>query len=403
MTLRGLFCLALEAFLLIMALGTTIKEFLVLAACIGGLLLYSLLSLLLAVITLDFQSQTDMTDVYRGEEIKYTMSIRGPVILPIVGRLIIRTADNGDITPKSNLRHSFLLVPILKLKRDYHFDMLCAHTGVWKVGTNKMRITDIFGLFNMPLLRTRFSMYKVRINVLPEIHNFDEAYGYIDASKGFTGTAFLNAENGELLGDSRVYREGDTMRRINWKQTARMKKLFTRMYEMPETPKVLIAVDNTFLNDNMGFLADISREVAVSLGSYYLQQGDEVTVVPLKQKGKEAIEEKNYEDFHDIITLQYDLTELEYVGANKALELFRLDDGVFTSSDRIFIITPNPSEGTLGAMADAAKFGKTVVCIVPQLGEEPIAAVKTAVETTGIMPIFVSSPDKIAEKVGGEL
>lgn len=42
MSLRGLFALVLEAFLLIMALGTDIREFLIVAVCLGGLLVFSI-------------------------------------------------------------------------------------------------------------------------------------------------------------------------------------------------------------------------------------------------------------------------------------------------------------------------------------------------------------------------
>ena len=127
MTLRGFFTLVFELFLLIMALGTDIREFLIVAVCIGGLWCYSFISVLLAIITLKFSSKTDTNGLYRGEKMIYTLEIKGVLLLPIIGKIKVLAADNGDITDKALLRNSFLISWGFRLKRNYRFNMRCEY------------------------------------------------------------------------------------------------------------------------------------------------------------------------------------------------------------------------------------------------------------------------------------
>ena len=404
MTSRGIFSLVFEFFLLIMALGTDIREFLIVAVCVGGLLLYSLISLLLAVFSMDFKSHTDETEVSRGEELCYTLSFRGPVILPVVGKVKIKPADNGDITDKADLQHSFLLIPSFKLRRDYNFNLLCAHTGYWSVGVEKLRISDMFGMFNLPLLRTRRRDFAVRVAVLPKIHDFEERDSYIDISKGFGGAAFQNAESGELLGDSRFYREGDALRRINWKQSARLKKLFTRRYETPDVPKAVIALDTACSNDGTGTVTDMYVETAVSIANFFVSVwGDTVSVVTLRESHRYAPSEFYCREAADLMPLKYHLMSIPFFTESAPLDLFRLDDTALNGADKIYVITANPSEGLLSAVESAAAQGKTAVCIIPQMGDTPLPDVEKAVANTGAEPIYVKSADEIAQKVGEAL
>ena len=403
MTLRGIFSLVFEFFLLIMALGTDIREFLIVAVCVGCILAYSVLSLIFAEISFKFKSQVSESEVFAGERVAYTFLLKGPVILPVVGKITVKAADNGDITEKSTLRHSFLLFIDFKGEHRYKFEFLCAHTGYWNVGTEKFRVGDIFGMFSFPLVRTRKKNFTVKVTVLPKVQYFEAKNEYFNISRGFGGTAIRNAESGELLGDIRNYKEGDALRRINWKQSVRMKKLFTRQYEMPEMPRVLIAVDSCTAGDSTGSVADIYRAVAVSLASYYLERNNMVNVISLRDpESAEQLDTYLYEKA-DITLLMYDLLKISFFTGVGGLDIYNFDSTNFVNADIIYILTANPSEGLFSSMNEAEKQGMRIVCIMPQLGEEPLPSVMTAIKNTGIYPIAVRSVDEIDEKVGAGL
>lgn len=401
MTLRGILSLVLEAFLLIMALGTGIRDFRIIAVSLGVLILFSLLSVLLAEACLKFKSISDKTEFYRSEEIKYTLEMKGPVILPVVGRMCIKPADNGDITDKKSLRHTFFLFPRFKLRRTYDFKIFCAHTGLWKIGAEKMRISDIFGFFSLPLFRTRKREAIIPLSVLPQLHEFDEENIFVNAALGFGDAARYDSESGELLGDSRLYRDGDTMRRINWKLTARTRKLYTRQFELPEIPKVVIAIDDTAFKDNTGKIADIACETAVSAAKYYLEQDTHVNIITLRARGKEERKSFDYYHLRELPEVETDLITINFVKEDAPSEIYRLNQGKFAGADKIYVISANPSDGLLSAIEEEIKSGRLAICIIPQLNIEPEACVKKAIEDTGANPIMISSVEEISEKVGG--
>ena len=53
MTVRGAICVLVELLFLIVSLGTGIRELLVVAICLGAVIAYSFLSVLLSVLTLN--------------------------------------------------------------------------------------------------------------------------------------------------------------------------------------------------------------------------------------------------------------------------------------------------------------------------------------------------------------
>ena len=403
MTLRGIFSLVFEFFLLIMALGTDIREFLIVAVCVGCILAYSVLSLILAEISFNFRSQISESEVFAGENITYTFLLKGPVILPVVGKITVKAADTGDITEKSSLKYSFLLFTDFKAEHSYKFEFLCAHTGYWSVGTKKFRVGDIFGMFSLPLLRTRKKNFTVKVTVLPKIQYFESKNEYFNISRGFGGTALRNAESGELLGDSRAYKEGDALRRINWKQSVRTKKLFTRQYEMPEMPRVLIAIDSCTAGDSTGSVADLYRTAAVSLANYYIGRKNIVNVISLREREKAQQLDSYLYEKSDITRLMYELLEISFFAGGVGLDIYNFDSTNFVNADIIYILTANPSEGLFSSMDQAEKQGVHIECIMPQLGEEPLPSVMTAIKNTGIYPIAVRTIDEIDEKVGAGL
>lgn len=403
MTLRGFFTLVFELFLLIMALGTDIREFLIVAVCIGGLWCYSFISVLLAVITLKFSSTSDKYEFCRGEDIVYTLQISGPVILPVVGKIKVLSADNGDITDKALLRNAFLLSWALSFKRKYCFNMRCEHTGYWNIGIEKFRVSDIFGMFSSPLFRTPKSKHTARIGVLPKSHKFYLNNYLFKAERGLTGANLQDAENGEILGDSRIYKEGDALKRINWKMSIRTRKLYTRRYELPREPEILIAIDSAVGSDFTGTIADIYRETALSLAEYYVDCGYAVRIATLRDQGEKCQLDKQYSEMSDIFTLNTDLIDIKFRCSHEKLDIFRLDNGVFLGADNIYILSSTPGERLLSAMADVIEKGKRVTCVMPDLSEEPLAALKTAIENTGVLPVVVGSTEEIAQKVGGAI
>ncbi len=402
MTFRGIFCLIFELLLLIMALGTDIREFLIVAVCIGGLWVYCLISMIFAVLTLKFSSHCDRKEIPRGEDVYYTLKVKGPVILPVVGKIKVMSPDTGDITDKALLSNTFLLSWKFRLNRTFNFKFNCAHTGYWNVGIKKLRVTDIFGMFSLPLFLTRKSKYAVKIAVTPQIYDCSDSRNFPVGNTGFTGVALQNSESGDVLSDSRNYQEGDALRRINWKLSVKTKKLHTRIYEISREPNVIIAIDTATALDNTGTIADIYRETTTTLTNRLIEENTSVKVITLRSKSNIRFN-KNYREFNELEPLKYDLMGIDFNPDKAPLSIYRLNDKTFIDADKIFILTANPSVELLGAIYDVSEHGKEAYCIMPSVSDNPLAPLNDAIISTGVKPVVIRSVDEIAEKVGDRI
>ncbi len=398
MTLRGFFVTCIGVFITVLALGTEIKEFYIMALCICGLILYSLLSLILASLTLDVKSKINKAAALRGEDIKYDLSFSGFIILPVAGYLSVKSAD---VTDKSNrhLKHTFLMMTSLYVRRKFAFELPCAHVGAWKVGIKKLRFEDLFGLFSLPLIRASKDDFTADLAVMPKVYYIDEPEESI-SSGGYGNSSFSNAEEGELLGDSRLYREGDSLKRINWKQSARAKKLYSRQYEMLQKPKIVIAVDTAYVSLQMLDAVDTAFETAMTLSDYFVEELNEVELVTLRSKTGEGNRVFEIKSSNDVVKMQYDFSNIIYGKTSSPLQLDGIDDTGFLKADKIYFITDNPSQELIFNIKEMNGNGKCVRCIItkPVPTEEDLL-----LEESEDFVVVISSAEKIVKKAGAVL
>ena len=398
MTLRGFVVTLLELILLIFALGTEMHEFLIVALCVGVLEAYSLVSILLASVTLSLKSHIDKSSASRGEVAKYTLTLRGIALLPVAGYLSVKKADY-ETKKQKRRKYSFLMLPSFIIEHKFDFEMQCNHVGVWEVGVQKLRFEDLFGLFSMPLIRSTKAKAYSKVWVMPNIHTLKNDVETV--SLGDYGLSSpLDSEQGELLGDSRLYREGDTLKRINWKLSARTKQLYTRQYERLQNPTIVIAVDTATTEDKKGDIIDIASESAVSLAQYFINKDHTVEMVLLRNEQGLANEIYPLSNDNDLNKMQINFANIPFYTLEEPLDLTASDSKSITNADKIFLISSNPSTALLSDFADYCKNGKLARCIIPSpVLEDGIENYEDSQEIT----VKITDTTKIVEKVGGAL
>ncbi len=399
MTLRGFLVTLLELALLVFAFGTEMREFFVIALCVGVLEIYSFVSILLASITLNAKSIIDKNVAIRLEGATYNFVLRGIALLPVAGYLSVK---NAEYEPKhlKRRKHSFLMLPSFLIEHKFSLEIPCSHIGTWGVGIKKLRFEDVFGLFSVPLIRSRKSRFSVKLSVVPQIHILENDSQSV-SSGNFGLSKALDSENGELLGDSRLYREGDTMKRINWKLSARTKSLYSRRYEMPQKPQITIAVDTAVLGYAQADIIDITCESAISLANFFVEQGYAVNIITLRNRGKEENVIFTLTTEKDIAQMQYDFSLLDFYKDNEPLFLSAYVKKHISASDKVFVITSNPSDAVISDLADFKKKMKLTRCIVPIPEDED--DVHTTIEAYDSVKVNVVTADQVKERVGGAL
>ena len=399
MTLRGFFVTLLELVLVIFAFGTEIREFFVVALCVGVLEIYSFVSIFLASLTLNVHSKIEKSSAVRLEGTRYTFLLRGIALLPVAGYLSVK---NADYEPKNLKRkkHSFLMLPSFVIEHKFEFDIPCSHVGKWEVGIKKLRFEDVFGLFSVPLIRSRKSRFSLKLLVMPKIYKIEtDAETATMGDFGLSGS--LDSEQGELLGDSRLYREGDSLKRINWKLSARTKTLYSRQYEMPQKPNIAIAVDTAVQEYATGDIIDISCESAMSLAKFFIEQEHTVDIITLRGNNNDRNVVYSLATQEDLSKMQYSFAAVDFYNSPDSLVFTSQIKNLVKNADKVFIVTSNPADSLLSDLADLDKSNKLARCIVPMPVLED--AQEDLAEIYDDARVNITSTTQIAERVGGAL
>lgn len=408
MTVRGILSILLSGLLMIIALGTGIRALLMAALFLTAFWLFALSSLLLACATLNAKGSLDQREIARGDEVHYSVTLCGRVLLPVAGHIV--TLPPGEhIRTAVPLRNAFFLRPsLLYWERTFELTLRCNHRGRWPVAPHTLMMQDIFGLFNLPLVR-RGKRYPLPIglSVYPRIHDLRVPDQSVSSSEGFAAAVIRHATSGDLFGDTRQYQIGDPMRRIHWKLSARSGELQVRQFEAQENPRVLIVMDLGCRRTDIENNADIATEIASSIGKYSVDCGRELQVLPVRARADGSFTDGNAgcrlsseRDFFNLMTL---LCDVVYHQTNDELDAWQLRDMRFSHVGAVYVITDNPSKALLDDLALLRRGGRRVTCFATTAEENLSADVRGGALPTAARPICITSIETIGEKVGGHL
>ena len=394
MTVRGLFCVILEALLLVLGLGTGYRAILMAAFCLGLVLAVAVLSMAAVLLGTRAEGFIDREEVRRGDTVTYTLQVRGPVLLPVAGYLTVR-APGKEMWEKEFLNHhSLLLMPSFRRQREVTVDLPCPHQGHWQVGADSMRYEDLFGLFRLQLLGVAKRRLRRHLTVQPHIHEIVSTAHNATNTAGFASTQMRSASSGELLGDSRLYQPGDPLKRIHWKLTARTREVYTRQFESQENSQVLLLMDLQCRSRRRQSTADIAVETVLSLLAYYAENNMSVRLLPVRAPRDTTLQERRVMTAGEVQDVQSRLLSHRYTTEATPLEVWQLQDSNFSSAGTVLVVTDNPSAQLLSDLDALAALGRSVVCLCPCVEVEPLTECGT------VQPVSVFKPEEISEKVG---
>jgi uncharacterized protein (DUF58 family) len=226
--------------------------------------------------------------VYVGESVGVTLTIENRKPVPVPWLEVQLTLPRGmrvlDARTHLGSSGSVVLMRSTSLgRRDritWPVTLRAVKRGYFRVGPTRLRSGDIFGFFE----REEIAGWPPdAIIAYPRIFSLAELG--LDSERPF----------GELRGGNRIfedpsrvigvrdYRPGDPMKRIDWKATARVQRLQSRLYEPSRTEAVVIALNiPTFEQPWQGadpVLLERGVAVAASLARVYADTGAAVGLI----------------------------------------------------------------------------------------------------------------------------
>lgn len=282
-------------------------------------------------------------NLHAGDTITIMYKINNKSILPIT-YLEIENDFSKKLTGKTSPK------VILSIEKKGYYNgsetIILKRRGFYEVGEISVTIKDAFGFFS---LKKKIST-PTSLLVYPEV---------IDISTFKTSTA---QQTGELsikdpsfqdksrINSLREYQEGDSIKSIHWKQTAKKNTPIVKEYENSYDTQLVIFLDNEyrlFKNDIDTRIEDKIVDVTASIINYCLNQKIEVTLETQNYDSTIKIKGMQKSDFKPFLEV---LARFRGNGKSNFSTFISSKIDIIKRSSTVVLVTPNLDKkmGSLG-------------------------------------------------------
>ncbi|MBU3209618.1 DUF58 domain-containing protein [Clostridium algidicarnis] len=273
----------------------------------GGILSYTILYILLSIfiiaiitcasyyfsIKINVELNEDTFYVKDNIKVKLIVSNKGIFKIPyliIKGKLFSLNEDKYEGEAMS--------IPHFGVS-EYSYCIKFKVRGNYDLRSFTIFISDIFNIINIK----KQIKSEDRIKVYPKIYELEKL---MSSKNKFYENAFLKMgllEDIYSIREMREYREGDNLKRVNWKVSAKANKLVVKNYDALSCKEVMVLLDmneSIYEEDNMGLKEEALIDICISWIMYSLNQNIRVKLY-INAKNEEVISVKSKEDFSNLM------------------------------------------------------------------------------------------------------
>lgn len=156
--------------------------------------------------------------------------------------------------------------------------VVCKHRGYYKVGRLEIKIRDFLNFFESTIVFNK----DINLTVYPRIHEINSmklpSFEYF----GTFRVPHNTHEDYTSIKNIRQYVEGDNVKKIHWKVSARFNDFYVKDYELSANTKVNIFMDgyeSVFINDHSGDIEEKMVETGASIINYCLRNNINTSLV----------------------------------------------------------------------------------------------------------------------------
>ena len=250
------------------------RTYLLIALIIALAWIFSFASVRLAEKSVKVENALSGQKVNRGEVVSMEIAVSHKSPLPIAPvALRMRATSN---TPAGVIR----LTQLGKRRQRVVHKFAADHVGAMFPGVDSYEVSDVFGFFKR---EHKPDLAGQELLVLPVPFDVEP----LTFAAGDMGVETMKRamEDPSSPSDLRAYQQGDPLKRIHWKMSARKRELFVRQFEEPALPDALVLLDTSppHLGEGMeeqhaAFLKDALLETAASVVACQIRQDNPVRV-----------------------------------------------------------------------------------------------------------------------------
>lgn len=251
-------------------------------------------------------------------------------------------------------------------KSVFETKLVCKYRGEYEIGVKEVVVTDFFRLF-----RLRHPVYgEIKAVVQPKVVQLSELISIVDLP-----TLTQKESRGSMEPDLLVrdYVEGDSLKQIHWKATAREQKLKVRVMIGKENQDIAIFCDTRRYSDKMRDFLPLENKILeafLAVGFFFAVKEREFTAY----YGQGGIVKHQVQGINDFDTFYHQVSQIAFGKEESPQDVFgqvmergnlwenkvvfcvfhELDDVIMDGVERltaegvivvIYVITDQPSEG----------------------------------------------------------
>lgn len=255
------------AFFLFCALSMDNRTYLLISLIIALAWIYALISVRLVEKSVKVENTLSGEKVNRGDTISMEIAVSHHSPLPIAPvALQMRATSN---TPSGVI----YLTQLGRRRQRVVHSFRADHVGAMFPGVESYQVSDVFGFFKRVHTPETSGQELLVLPVPFEVKPLTFAAGDLGVE-----TMKRAMEDPFSPADIRNWQQGDPLKRIHWKATARKRELMVRQFEEPALPDALVLLDTSapYLNEGISpamlpYLTDALLETAASVVNCQIQ------------------------------------------------------------------------------------------------------------------------------------
>lgn len=192
------------------------------------LLIISLINLLTTFSLIRYTQSITPDSAIKGETVTLRLELHNESVLPFAHlTLHYSTPQSQYIGEESNLSAS--LLP--KKRETFEAQIKCKYRGVYPIGFTSIQATDLFGLITISLPFSIYHNKPIDLLIYPKVRQISPGFLVNREMEGPLDSPHTRAEELSSIADIRNYQEGDQLKRIHWKLSARHQKYLVKEFD----------------------------------------------------------------------------------------------------------------------------------------------------------------------------
>ncbi len=241
----------------------------------------------------------------------------------------------------------------------------CKHRGYYQLGELEITTRDFFHIFERKLIFNKTT----DLIVYPRVHEINRMKICARELFGSTGLSSNTHEDYTSIKNIREYIEGDNVKRIHWKLSAKKNKIYVKDYDLSANTKINIFLDGFQGSYKGDFIEDIEEKIVEATASIvkYSLKNDFATVLNIALGERTIIEGRNMEKFEGFLKELIGFSSMGYVALS---EILIAEAKKLTYGSTLVILTTYITEKLFKAFLILRKKGFKITLILTRLSTD---------------------------------